>query len=269
MQHDVRRLDRLISDISDASRLDAELARGEASQVDVAALLRTVVSMAQDSPRANGTRIELSIETRRGRHPDADFLVIGHDSRLAQVVTNLIDNACSFPNPAGPSGFRSQGLRRHRKARRRTNGSSSRSTTTAPEFRRMRSNGSSSAFTPIAQVRDSDRIPGSGFRSRDRSSRRTAEGSGRRTVRPRRTAGEVDRRRAARHGPGAIRSRIAGLQSMSSTARLGTGLHATAVIYRRKRRDHPGSVRIGQERAGPRAASPRQNDRSFRRSDRR
>ena len=101
MQHDVRQLDRLISDISDASRLDAELARGEASQVDVAALLRTVVSMAQDSPRANGTRIELSVETRRGRHPDADFLVIGHDSRLAQVVTNLIDNACSFSEPGG------------------------------------------------------------------------------------------------------------------------------------------------------------------------
>ena len=40
MQHDVRRLDRLISDISDASRLDAELARGEAGPVDVAALLR-------------------------------------------------------------------------------------------------------------------------------------------------------------------------------------------------------------------------------------
>jgi two-component system sensor histidine kinase ChvG len=101
MQHDVRRLDRLISDISDASRLDAELARGEASQVDVAALLRTVVSMAQDSPRANGTRIELSIETRRGRHAEADFFVIGHDSRLAQVVTNLIDNACSFSDPGG------------------------------------------------------------------------------------------------------------------------------------------------------------------------
>jgi two-component system sensor histidine kinase ChvG len=101
MQHDVRRLDRLISDISDASRLDAELARGEASQVDVAALLRTVVAMAQDSPRANGTRIELSIESRRGRRPESDFLVVGHDSRLAQVVTNLIDNACSFSEPGG------------------------------------------------------------------------------------------------------------------------------------------------------------------------
>jgi len=50
MQHDVRRLDRLISDISDASRLDAELTRGEAGPVDVAALLRAVVSMAQDFP---------------------------------------------------------------------------------------------------------------------------------------------------------------------------------------------------------------------------
>ncbi len=101
MQHDVRRLDRLISDISDASRLDAELARGEASPVDVAALLKTVVSMAQDSPRANGTQIELRLEARRGRHPESDFLVLGYDSRLGQVVTNLIDNACSFSEPGG------------------------------------------------------------------------------------------------------------------------------------------------------------------------
>ncbi len=101
MQHDVRRLDRLISDISDASRLDAELARGEAGPVDVAALLRAVVSMAQDSPRSNGARIDLSIPLRRGRRADSDYFVLGHDSRLAQVVTNLIDNACSFSEPGG------------------------------------------------------------------------------------------------------------------------------------------------------------------------
>jgi two-component system sensor histidine kinase ChvG len=99
MQHDVRRLDRLISDISDASRLDAELARGEAGPVDVAALLRAVVSMAQDSPR--GVRVELSIPVRRSKNAGADYFVLGHDSRLAQVVTNLIDNACSFSEPAG------------------------------------------------------------------------------------------------------------------------------------------------------------------------
>ena len=101
MQHDVRRLDRLISDISDASRLDAELARGEAGPVDVSALLRAVVSMAQDSPRRNGARVHLSIPTRRGRNASADYFVLGHDSRLAQVVTNLIDNACSFSEPGG------------------------------------------------------------------------------------------------------------------------------------------------------------------------
>jgi two-component system sensor histidine kinase ChvG len=99
MQHDVRRLDRLISDISDASRLDAELARGEAGPVDTAALLRAVVSMAQDSPR--GVRVELSIPVRRGKTAGTDYFVLGHDSRLAQVVTNLIDNACSFSEPGG------------------------------------------------------------------------------------------------------------------------------------------------------------------------
>ena len=101
MQHDVRRLDRLISDISDASRLDAELARGEAGPVDVAALLRAVVSMSQDSPRSNGAGIELFIPSRRSRRAEADYFVLGHDSRLAQVVTNLIDNACSFSEPGG------------------------------------------------------------------------------------------------------------------------------------------------------------------------
>jgi two-component system sensor histidine kinase ChvG len=101
MQHDVRRLDRLISDISDASRLDAELTRGEANPVDVAALLRAVVSMARDSPRAGGTQVELSIPVRRGRNASSDYFVFGHDSRLAQVVTNLIDNARSFSEPGG------------------------------------------------------------------------------------------------------------------------------------------------------------------------
>src|SRR5271167_1886190 len=101
MQHDVRRLDRLISDISDASRLDAELARGEAGPVDVAALMRAVVAMAQDSPRGSDARIELSVPVRRGKNASVDYFVLGHDSRLAQVVTNLIDNACSFSEPGG------------------------------------------------------------------------------------------------------------------------------------------------------------------------
>ncbi len=99
MQHDVRRLDRLISDISDASRLDAELARDEAQPVDLRPLLEAVVSMIADSPRSRGVSLRVNIGD--GEAPSKPFLVVGHDSRLAQVITNLIDNACSFSEPAG------------------------------------------------------------------------------------------------------------------------------------------------------------------------
>ncbi len=97
IQHDVRRLDRLISDISDASRLDAELARAEAEPVDMVRLLEAVVGVANERRRRDDPPIVLNIE-RRGR--DA-FLVLGHDSRLGQVINNLLDNARSFSPPGG------------------------------------------------------------------------------------------------------------------------------------------------------------------------
>jgi two-component system sensor histidine kinase ChvG len=98
MQHDVHRLDRLISDISNASRLDAELARGDSSPVDLVEVVKAVVAMVSDSPRSNGVTLKLTVERRGGARP-TDFIVLGHDSRLAQVLTNLIDNACSFSKP--------------------------------------------------------------------------------------------------------------------------------------------------------------------------
>jgi two-component system sensor histidine kinase ChvG len=101
MQHDVRRLDRLISDISDASRLDAELARDDAGSVDMAALLRAVVAMAADSQRGKGVALRLTIEGAEGKAKAPAYVVLGYDSRLAQVITNLIDNACSFSPPGG------------------------------------------------------------------------------------------------------------------------------------------------------------------------
>ncbi len=100
MQHDVRRLDRLISDISDASRLDAELARGDADPVDLVDIVKAVVAMVEDSQRSNGVRLKLTVE-RRAAPRASDFIVLGYDSRLAQIVTNLIDNACSFSQPGG------------------------------------------------------------------------------------------------------------------------------------------------------------------------
>ena len=94
IQHDVRRLDRLISDISDASRLDAELARQESSPVDMVQLVETVVGMANETRREGQASIILDApKTKQAR--DHCF-VLGHDSRLAQVLTNLIDNARSF-----------------------------------------------------------------------------------------------------------------------------------------------------------------------------
>ena len=99
MQHDVRRLDRLISDISDASRLDAELSRHEAQPLDLAALARAVVSAAEDASSGAGVGVTLSVQKPPPGSPKAAFRVGGHDSRLAQVLTNLIDNARSFSSP--------------------------------------------------------------------------------------------------------------------------------------------------------------------------
>lgn len=96
IQHDVKRLDRLISDISDASRLDAELQREQSEPVDIARLLGAVCSVANGVDRGDGVRIDLSMQT--GLPPSALF-VVGHDLRLGQVVNNLIDNARSFSPP--------------------------------------------------------------------------------------------------------------------------------------------------------------------------
>jgi two-component system, OmpR family, sensor histidine kinase ChvG len=97
IQHDVRRLDRLISDISDASRLDAELAREDAKAVDMAELLRMTVSLFNDIHRDDTPEVVLDIAYSPGARP---YRVIGHDSRLSQVIVNLLDNAISFA-PAG------------------------------------------------------------------------------------------------------------------------------------------------------------------------
>jgi two-component system sensor histidine kinase ChvG len=103
IQHDVKRLDRLISDISDASRLDAELARGDATAVDMVALLTAVTSLANDAARPEGVPVRLSIRKPllRGAKAKTAFYVTGHDSRLGQVFTNLIDNARSFSPEGG------------------------------------------------------------------------------------------------------------------------------------------------------------------------
>jgi two-component system sensor histidine kinase ChvG len=96
IQHDVKRLDRLISDISDASRLDAELQRGEMVPVNLERLLKTVVTVQNEARQGDIADVKLAFE---GGGPLA-FVVPGHDSRLGQVINNLVDNARSFAPPA-------------------------------------------------------------------------------------------------------------------------------------------------------------------------
>ncbi len=94
ISHDVRRLDRLISDISDASRLDAELARIDARPVDMAELLTAVVGLQNEIRRKEQAVVTLIIRGRAStKRP---FATMGHDSRLGQVMVNLLDNARSF-----------------------------------------------------------------------------------------------------------------------------------------------------------------------------
>ena len=101
IQHDVRRLDRLISDISDASRLDAELARAENRDVSLVHVLQAVVSVANGSGRDEVTvSLDVAEMVDEDDKPCA-FLVLGFDSRLGQVFNNLIDNARSFSRQGG------------------------------------------------------------------------------------------------------------------------------------------------------------------------
>ncbi len=106
IQHDVRRLDRLITDISDASRLDAELAREKAETVDLAQVVRNIISMSSDVPVGkDNVAFRLDIDPR-GATGDG-YLVSGHEDRLAQVLINLVDNARSFvPRGAGEIAVR-------------------------------------------------------------------------------------------------------------------------------------------------------------------
>ncbi len=101
IQHDVRRLDRLITDISDASRLDAELAREHIDRVDMKVLLTNLVTAAREV-RRNKVGTEIVFNTGKLPLGKKGFYVAGHDLRLGQVVSNLIENARSFvPDDTG------------------------------------------------------------------------------------------------------------------------------------------------------------------------
>lgn len=102
IQHDVRRLDRLISDISDASRLDAELTREDAAIFDLEKLLEEIVNASrQASRRRKPVKISMKVD-EKGVDRKKRFKVSGHDLRIGQVFSNLVENARSFvPDDGG------------------------------------------------------------------------------------------------------------------------------------------------------------------------
>jgi two-component system sensor histidine kinase ChvG len=93
LQQDVRRLDRLITDISNASRLDAELSRDRPRPVDLAALLGDIVTVYDTTSKPGEAPVRLSVAI------EAPARVMGRDGPLGQVFRNLIDNARSFSPP--------------------------------------------------------------------------------------------------------------------------------------------------------------------------
>ncbi|AJY45377.1 sensor histidine kinase [Martelella endophytica] len=100
IQHDVRRLDRLISDISDASRLDAELAREDAKRFDAQVLLNDLITISRETGRRH-KKVKIGFTVQAGHHGKGAFDVFGHDLRIGQIVTNLIENARSFVPETG------------------------------------------------------------------------------------------------------------------------------------------------------------------------
>lgn len=92
---DIKRIDRLITDISDASRLDAELSRESKEPVDLSRLLATIIEIYRMTDTPRHAEFVLHDELPPGA------VVKGRDERLGQVFRNLIDNAVSFSPEGG------------------------------------------------------------------------------------------------------------------------------------------------------------------------
>jgi two-component system sensor histidine kinase ChvG len=93
--HDVRRIDRLVSEISDASRIDAEMSRATLEVIDLGALVQAIIGGREDRAENGGRQITLD-----ARGPAAKVRGIG--VRLERVIENLLDNAVSFSPPDAP-----------------------------------------------------------------------------------------------------------------------------------------------------------------------
>ncbi|RXZ66461.1 sensor histidine kinase [Pelagerythrobacter rhizovicinus] len=92
--HDIRRIDRLVTEISDASRVDAEISRTTFERFDLGDLAAAIIAAREDRAENDQRRVELS-------RPMGGAQVMGVPLRLERVIENLLDNAVSFSPPGG------------------------------------------------------------------------------------------------------------------------------------------------------------------------
>jgi len=92
--HDVRRIDRLVTEIADASRIDAELSRAIFEEMDLAGLTAAIIASREDRGENEGRKVELN-------SPMIGAWVWGVPTRLERVIENLLHNAVSFSPPDG------------------------------------------------------------------------------------------------------------------------------------------------------------------------
>lgn len=97
VRDDVHRLDRLITDIAEASRLDAQLSRAKFEEVDLQAMIGALIAGREARGGERGIQLRLALSDPHA----AGFVVLGDGARLARVIENLIDNAVSFSPDGG------------------------------------------------------------------------------------------------------------------------------------------------------------------------
>ena len=93
---DVHRLDRLITDISDSSRLDTELSREKFTAIDIGKLLLAFYELRTSQKKFDKKNLTLDI-----MEGNAELLILGHEIRIVQVIDNIVDNAITFSPPNG------------------------------------------------------------------------------------------------------------------------------------------------------------------------